>query len=120
MKTVLMFLASAVVLTIAAASTPGLTITAGLSSALSRALEATRVNSHTGRNPIGADYVISKIDASIVKAFRTAWIHSGGGTSPHEGVVLILRMADGTYFGKDLGSSNEYKRFTFQWHPATI
>src|SRR5436190_13638261 len=29
-------------------------------------------------------------------------------------------MADGTFSARDMGATNEYKQFTFPWHPATI
>jgi hypothetical protein len=29
-------------------------------------------------------------------------------------------MADGSFSGRDMGATNEYKRFTFPWHPAAI
>lgn len=68
----------------------------------------------------GAEYAVSKFDNRIVKAFEKAWQRSSNGTSSFEGVVLILRMADGSFTGKDMGATNEYKRFTFPWHPAAI
>jgi len=66
------------------------------------------------------DFVVSKFDGKITKAFQMAWQRSGGGRLSVEGVVVILRMADGSFRGKDMGATNEYMRFTFAWHPATI
>ena len=63
---------------------------------------------------------LSKFDQQVVKQFETAWHLSKGGTSDSEGVVLIYRMADGTYKGKFLGASNEYKQYTFQLDGAVI
>jgi hypothetical protein len=79
-------------------------------------------------NPVGtnarfltrADYAISRVDKQMVQAFQTAWRRSANGTSGLEGVVLILRMLDGSYTGKDMGTTNERKQFTFKWQPATI
>lgn len=92
-------------------------LTVGVSRALLDAVAAHRTNSTALSR---ADYVISKVDSGIVKAFERAWQRSALGTSSLEGVVLILRMADGSFSGKDMGSSNEYKSFTFPWHPAAI
>jgi hypothetical protein len=68
----------------------------------------------------GADFAISKVGSGVVKAFGKAWERSGDGASSLEGVVLILRMADGSFSGRDMGATNEYRRFTFAWHPAAI
>ncbi|HEY9232415.1 MAG TPA: hypothetical protein VIS78_09715, partial [Blastocatellia bacterium] len=37
-----------------------------------------------------------------------------------ESVILILRMGDGSYSTFMPNPTNEYKRFTFVWNPATI
>jgi hypothetical protein len=29
-------------------------------------------------------------------------------------------MAGGRYISREMGATNEHKRFTFRWHPATI
>ena len=63
---------------------------------------------------------LSKFDKSMVKQFQNAWQVSKCGTSHSEGVVLIYRMADGTYRGNFLGASNEYKQFTFYMNSAVI
>jgi hypothetical protein len=69
---------------------------------------------------INANYVISKFDEGMVKEFGKIWRQSGNGAGQTEGVILILRMADGTYAAKSQGTTNEFKRFTFRWHPAAI
>jgi hypothetical protein len=71
-------------------------------------------------NALSADFVISKFDKSVVESFGKAWMRVGDGSLPKESVVLILRMYDGSYRARDLGSTNEHKQFTFRWHPATI
>ncbi len=67
-----------------------------------------------------APFVISTFDGGMVDAFGLAWRRAGAGTHSTEGVVLILRMKNGGYSARSLGFSNEYKAFTFRWHPATI
>jgi hypothetical protein len=69
---------------------------------------------------VNASYAISKFNSEMVKEFGKIWRQSGNGSGQTEGVVLILRMADGTYSARSQGSTNEFKRFTFRWHPATI
>ena len=76
--------------------------------------------SPTARTPITRDFVLSKFDDKVVNKFREAWRSSGNGTTTQERVLLILRMADGSYSARSMGSTNEYKSFTFNWHPATI
>jgi len=63
---------------------------------------------------------LRKIDKGIIKEFDRAWHDSGNGTTGREGVVLIFRMYDGSYIGRLQGFTNEYKRFTFKWNPATL
>ena len=70
--------------------------------------------------PMTRDFVLSKFDDKIIDKFREAWRNSGNGTTAQERVLLILRMADGTYSARSMGLSNEYKSFTFNWHPATV
>lgn len=118
MKRIVQVIASALVLAVAAAPAQSLNITASLASALSDVVDATRAH-RTGISR-RTDFVISKFDKQAVEAFDTAWRRSGNGSQPREGVVLILRMADGSYRGREMGASNEHKRFTFHWHPATI
>src|SRR5436305_6850244 len=68
----------------------------------------------------GVDFVLSTFDKPIIDKFREAWLRAANGTSPRESVVLILRMADGSYSARMPNPTNEYKSFTFAWHPATI
>jgi hypothetical protein len=120
MKRIVQFLTSALVLTAAAAPAQSLNITDNPSTAPSDGVEESRAHPNRAILPRGADFAISKIDKQMVGAFRQAWMRSGNGSLPLEGVVLILRMADGGYSGRDMGSTNEHKQFTFRWHPATI
>src|SRR5581483_4870198 len=68
----------------------------------------------------GLDLVLSTFDKSVVSKFREAWQRAGSGALPTESVVLILRMQDGSFDTFMPKPTNEYKRFTFTWHPATI
>ncbi len=83
------------------------------------AAEVERV-SPVGRTLVNRDFVLSKFNDSIIHEFREAWRSTGNGTTTKESVVLILRMANGTYSARSQGTTNEYKSFTFNWHPATI
>jgi hypothetical protein len=65
-------------------------------------------------------FVISTFDAAMVEEFNRAWSRAAAGTVSSESVVLILRMANGGYSARSMGFSNEYKAFTFPWHPATV
>src|ERR1041384_2597162 len=112
MNKIVRLIAAPVVLTVAAMPAQSLNL-AIASRSLLEAIEIVRMQSK-------ADYVESKIDNRIVKSFEKAWQRAGNGTSSFEGVVLILRMADGSFSGRDMGATNEYKRFTFSWHPAAI
>lgn len=76
--------------------------------------------SPAARTPITRDIVLSKFDEGVVDKFRDAWRRSGNGTTSQERVLLILRMPGGTYGARSMGSTNEYKSFTFLWHPATV
>jgi len=119
MKRIVQLLVSALVLTVSAPAASSFNITASLSRALSDAVEASRA--HPNPAPLrGADYAISTFDEGVVAAFAKVWGRSGNGTTGVEGVVLILRMANGSYSGRDLGATNEQRKFTFRWHPATI
>ena len=120
MKRIVQFLTSALVLAAAAVPAQSFNLTASLSAALSDAVEASRAHANGTRVLRGADFAMSKIDKQIVEAFSKAWRRSGNGSSPQEGVVLILQMADGGYSGREMGSTNEDRQFTFRWHPATI
>ena len=118
MKRIVPFLTSALVLTALTAPALSFNISASLYAALSDAVEASRT--HRDLNALSADFAISKFDKTIVESFGTAWMRAGDGSLPSESVVLILRMYDGSYRARDLGSTNEHKQFTFRWHPATI
>jgi hypothetical protein len=66
------------------------------------------------------DFVLSTFNKPIIEKFREAWQRAGNGTAPQESVVVILRMTDGSYSARMPNPTNEYKSFTFTWHPATI
>jgi hypothetical protein len=119
MKRIVELAGSALLLAAAVAPALSLNLTASFCNALS-ATVATRTHPGSARTLKGAAFAISTFDERIVEAFSSAWQRSGNGISSCEGVVLILRMADGTYSAREMGSTNEYKRFTFRWHPATI
>jgi len=119
MNKIVRLIAAPVVLTVAAMPAQSLNL-AIASRSLLEAIEIVRMHSKAPRSLSKADYVESKIDNRIVKSFEKAWQRAGNGTSSFEGVVLILRMADGSFSGRDMGATNEYKRFTFSWHPAAI
>lgn len=68
----------------------------------------------------GLDLIISTFDKEIIGKFRDAWQRVGNGTLGRESVVLILKMANGGYSARLPNPTNEYKSFTFQWHPATV
>lgn len=119
MKRIVQVLSSALVLTISAPPASSFNITASLSRALSDAVDASRV--HPNPPPLrGAGYAISTFNEEVVAAFSQAWRRSANGTTGVEGVVLVLRMADGSFSGRDMGATNEQKKFTFRWHPSTI
>jgi len=119
MKRIVQLLLSALLLTFSAPQASSFNITASLSSTVRDVVEASRI--HPPAAPLrGADFAIATFNKSIVQAFAKAWAHSNNGSSGLEGVVLILRMGDGGYSGRDMGSTNEQRRFTFRWHPATI
>jgi len=120
MKRTVQFLTAALVLTAAPAPARSLSVTASFATALYDAVEASRAPINRTGFATGAAFAISKIDKQVVDAFGEAWRRSGNGSLPQEGVVLILRMANGGYSGRELGATNEHKQFTFRWHPATI
>ena len=76
--------------------------------------------SPTPRPLITRDFVLSKFDDKVIDKFREAWRSTGNGTTTKESVVLILRMVGGTFGARSLGATNEYKSFSFSWHPATV
>ncbi len=120
MKRIVQCLASAVVLTVAAAQAQSSKLTSNLFTGPSGGVEESLTLLRRAVHPTSASLAISTIDKRIVEAFGKAWRRSGNGSLPLEGVVLILRMADGGYSGREMGSTNEHKQFTFRWHPATI
>jgi hypothetical protein len=63
---------------------------------------------------------LRKIDKRVVQQFENAWRDSIDGESNKEGVVLMFRMADGSYKGMSQGFSNEFRKFTFKWNPAAL
>jgi len=119
MKFIARLLTWVLMITGQAAPSLSLNITAGLSEALSEVVKASHAHPNTPRF-LKAEFVISKFDKQIVEAFAKAWQHSESGTSGLEGVVLIVRMADGSYNGIELGRTNEHKKFTFRWQAGTI
>lgn len=68
----------------------------------------------------GAMFAISTFNKKIVSEFSKAWQRTSCGASHTEAVVLILRMVDGSFSARSQGFTNEFKRFTFAWHPATV
>ena len=124
MKRIIQFFVSALVLTVPALAASSFNITASLSHALSEAVEAAKAHpspAHPNPAPLrGAEYAISTFDKEVVAAFAKAWSRSSNGTTGVEGVVLVLRMLGGGYSGREMGATNEQKKFTFRWHPATI
>src|SRR5262245_26493802 len=113
-------LAAALLLVASAIPAESLTETASLSTTLSYAIEASRPFPSASPVLSRVDYALSKFDSSMVDAFRVAWTRSSNGSSSNEGVVLILRMVGGGFSAREMGATNEYKKFTFRWHPATI
>lgn len=120
MKRIVQVLVSALVFASPSANAHPLTITAGLSEALGRVVEASRATANKSTFVRGVDFAISKVDKQTVEAFSKAWRRSVNGTTALEGVVLIQRTAAGGYSAKELGPSNEHRQFTFRWQPATI
>lgn len=119
MRRIVQLFVSALVLTVPAPAASSFNITASFSRALADAVEASKA--HPSPAPLrGAQYAISTFDKEVVSAFAKAWGRSSNGTTGVEGVVLVLRMLGGGYSGRDMGSTNEQKKFTFRWHPATI
>lgn len=68
----------------------------------------------------GLDELLSMFDKEIVGKFRNAWQRVGNGTQSRESVVVILKMADGSYGARMPNPTNEYRSFSFAWHPATV
>lgn len=64
--------------------------------------------------------LLKRIDAGVIKQFEKAWVLSNSGTSGREGLVLIFRMMDGSYRGKSMNQTGEYKKLTFKWDPSAV
>jgi hypothetical protein len=120
MKRIVQLLTSAVVLTATSAPAQSFNITVSIATALAEGVEASRINTNRAAAVRGAEFAISKFDKQMIEAFSQAWRRSGNGFSPMEGVVLIVRMPDGSYRGKELGATNEHRQFTFRWQPGII
>lgn len=117
MKRIVRVIAIPAVFASAATLAQGFGLTGSLCYTISNAVEA----STTQPTIFSADYAISKFSSSgVVNAFQRAWRRTGNGVSSSEGLVLILRMTNGTYSAREMGATNEYKKFSFAWHPATI
>ena len=78
------------------------------------------VSTPSGPSLLAAHGWIANPDEAVTREFVRAWLVSGDGTTNHEGVVLIFRMADGSYRAKLQPFSNQYRRCTFVWNPAAI
>ncbi|GEM_PF-1118020 len=63
---------------------------------------------------------LTNIDNETRLEFHKAWRIAKSGVGMMEAVVLLYRMGDGSIQARSLGSSNEYKQFTFAWHPAIV
>lgn len=120
MNRIARFFALPLILTSATTSATSFTLTGSLYRSISETVEAS-ASRLSRRHLYTADFAMSKFSGQgIVDAFRLAWRRSGNGLASFEGVVLILRMADGGYTAREMGATNEYKKFSFPWHPATI
>lgn len=72
------------------------------------------------RSLMSANGWLATLDEGVIKALRQAWMASGDGTTSRECVVLIFRMADGSYRPKLQAFTNQYRMSTFKWNPAAI
>jgi hypothetical protein len=82
------------------------------------------------QTPSGADrrplvgshyrFLLSDIDAKMVREFNGAWQQCVLGTRDTEAVVLVLRDPDGSLKAVSAGRSNKAYEFTFTWNPAII
>jgi len=61
--------------------------------------------------------VLGQIDPQMVREFREAWRISRNGSSFVEGLVLILRLPDGSYQASLQGQTNQFKSVTFSFRP---
>ena len=59
-----------------------------------------------------------ELSEEVIKEFEKAWSVSKSGTLRQEGAVLIYRMQGGRYEARAQRVTNQYKEFTFRWHPA--
>jgi hypothetical protein len=75
-----------------------------------------------GRPLVGSQYrfMLSDIDANMVKEFNGAWQQCVLGTRDTEAVVLVLRDPNGSLRAVSAGRSNKAYAFTFTWDPAII
>ncbi|MEW6208102.1 MAG: hypothetical protein AB1631_07030 [Acidobacteriota bacterium] len=64
--------------------------------------------------------LLKRVDARLVKQFKKAWFSSNSGINNREGLVLIFRMLDGSYRGKSINPTGEYKKLTFKWNPSAV
>jgi hypothetical protein len=118
MRMIVRFLMLAVLVT--ALESPARSFGLNINIRLSRAVVLNPLGTNGARFLTRADYAITRVDKQMVQAFETAWRRSANGTNGLEGVILILRTLDGSHTGKDMGTTNERKQFTFKWDPATI
>ena len=61
---------------------------------------------------------IIELSEEMIKEFEKAWSVSKSGTLRQEGAVLVFRMQGGRYEARVQAVTNQYKEFTFRWHPA--
>ena len=75
-----------------------------------------------GRPLVGSRsrFVLSDIDAKVVKEFNRAWQQCVLGTKNNEAVVLVIRNTDGSIKAVSAGHSTQAYQFTFTWNPAII
>lgn len=65
-------------------------------------------------------FLLSDIDAKLVKEFNGAWQQCMLGTRNIEAVVMVLRQPDGSIKALSAGNSTQSYEFTFVWNPAII
>src|SRR5262245_17611354 len=103
MKRIVQLLTAVVLIALTTTTAKSLNVTAGLTSILSEALDTARAHLSNTPHFYSVNFAISKFDKQTIQAFEKAWQRSGNGSSPVEGVVLILKMGNGTFQGRDLG-----------------
>ena len=74
-------------------------------------LAQTKSKSYAGKTA----FIISRIDAAVVKEFQEAWHVSRNGSDGFEGLVLVYPATDGSILARSQGKSDEQKHFTFGW-----